>query len=228
MTPEQIRASRKNLGLSQAKLSTRIGVTQTTISNWESGKTSPSAAQVTALQKELGEGKAKASKVATAPDAYGEWLSNVRIEQSLSRSEGMHVSGQRVGGLELAAITAFEVPPRTRLQRFKKIVLQDVDPTLSTSASLCRIGRMAVGTTQTNSMAFRPQDLPLEDVVARIHVVAGNNSTNRHSALAGAGSRTQDNRHPGWLGDVDGLGRRNDLLVTYQERPPGRGPAQAA
>lgn len=38
MTPEELRARRKTLGLSQVKLAEALGVTQHTISRWEEGK----------------------------------------------------------------------------------------------------------------------------------------------------------------------------------------------
>ena len=38
MTPEELKARRKQLGLSQSKLAEVLGVTQHTISRWEEGK----------------------------------------------------------------------------------------------------------------------------------------------------------------------------------------------
>lgn len=49
----EVRSVRKKLGLSQEKLAEKLGVTRNTISRWESGKVSPTADNLIALNRLL-------------------------------------------------------------------------------------------------------------------------------------------------------------------------------
>lgn len=92
--PEEIRARRKNLGLSQATVGRRLGVRQATISFWESGKRSPTDEQAALLVTVLGsEGTPELGDVSAARQAFGEWLSSTRLERKLSRSDLASMSG---------------------------------------------------------------------------------------------------------------------------------------
>lgn len=53
MTPEDLRARRKALGLSQQKLAEALGVTQHTVSRWEEGKMKLSAPRSLWLDVEM-------------------------------------------------------------------------------------------------------------------------------------------------------------------------------
>jgi transcriptional regulator with XRE-family HTH domain len=86
MTPQEIRSNRKRLGLSQAELGERVGVSQVTVSNWERGKTAPGPVDVAALEKLFAAGGDKL--VSDTPEArYGDWVTEARRAQGLSRKE---------------------------------------------------------------------------------------------------------------------------------------------
>lgn len=53
MTPEEIKAARQRLGLTQAKFAERLGTRQATVSDWESGKHPISRAFVLSIQNLL-------------------------------------------------------------------------------------------------------------------------------------------------------------------------------
>ena len=50
MTPDQVRESRRELGLSQADLAELIGVSPRTVKYWESGQRSPRRVAVKRIQ----------------------------------------------------------------------------------------------------------------------------------------------------------------------------------
>ena len=51
MTPDEIIEKREALGLTQAQLAHRIGVSHTTVWRWEAGQSSPSRLAETAIRK---------------------------------------------------------------------------------------------------------------------------------------------------------------------------------
>jgi DNA-binding transcriptional regulator YiaG len=51
MSPQMIRGLRKRLSLSQHQFALRIGVTVTTVSNWENDRAFPQPQHVVALEK---------------------------------------------------------------------------------------------------------------------------------------------------------------------------------
>lgn len=95
LKPQDIRTERIVLGLSQATLAERLGVTQATISNWESGKSSPSETQVALLSEFLGVKKPRGRKEisSAAETGYGDWLSATRIAKGLTRAQLAAKSG---------------------------------------------------------------------------------------------------------------------------------------
>jgi transcriptional regulator with XRE-family HTH domain len=115
MTPEQIRELRMDRGLNQAILAGKVGVTQPTISNWESGKTSPSDRQIHLLRDVLGTGD-----LSTAPAQYGEWLSSTRIEKGLSRNElaaKSNVSAPQIFNIETGSTANPRATTRKKLEK---------------------------------------------------------------------------------------------------------------
>jgi transcriptional regulator with XRE-family HTH domain len=122
LAPEQIRARRTALGLSQGSLAESVGVTQGTISNWESGRSAPSEEQVALLRDAL------SAVSASEPDdgagssngRYGDWLSASRIEQGLSRTElaaRSGVSAPQIWNIETGATGNPRASTRTKLER---------------------------------------------------------------------------------------------------------------
>jgi DNA-binding transcriptional regulator YiaG len=51
MTPQQIKAIRKRLGLTQQKLADMIAASQVTVARWETGVNEPKGAYLKALQE---------------------------------------------------------------------------------------------------------------------------------------------------------------------------------
>jgi transcriptional regulator with XRE-family HTH domain len=86
LKPERIRIDRTSLGLSQARVAEVLGVTQATISNWESGKSRPSGDQAALLRKTLKPERRHGSD-SSAAAGYGDWLSGARIEAGLTRAQ---------------------------------------------------------------------------------------------------------------------------------------------
>jgi transcriptional regulator with XRE-family HTH domain len=121
MTPEQLRARRTTLGLSQASLGGSVGVTQATISNWESGRSSPSGEQVAALRDVLGTVPPGGQSAGAAPSdgGYGDWLSAARVEQGLSRAElaaRSGVSAPQIWNIETGATGNPRASTRAKLE----------------------------------------------------------------------------------------------------------------
>lgn len=77
------------MGLSQGKLGEQLHVNQVTISNWETGKSSPRGPQAVALSALLGGiGPGAPGDLSSSPEAkYGDWLSAKRNAMGLTRSQ---------------------------------------------------------------------------------------------------------------------------------------------
>jgi transcriptional regulator with XRE-family HTH domain len=120
ITPEQIRARRTALGLSQEALGKQIGVTQGTISNWESGKVSPSSEQAGALAGVIGPASQERSERATDQETrYGDWLAQTRVEKGLSRAVLAAMSGisaQQISNIETEVTANPRASTRKKLE----------------------------------------------------------------------------------------------------------------
>lgn len=122
MKPEQIRRRRTAQGLSQAEVARSLRVTQPTISNWESGRTTPSTDQVKVLRGLLGS-PSRSATAEQAPDssaAYGDWLSATRIGQGLSRAElaaRSGVSAPQIFNIETGRTQSPRQSTQERLER---------------------------------------------------------------------------------------------------------------
>lgn len=97
MDPDDIRAARRALGLTQSALAAKVGVHQVRISNWESGKSVPSVEQSAALRAELG--PSALDDVSAISGGYGDWISDQRIRQGLSRADLAAKAGISVPGI---------------------------------------------------------------------------------------------------------------------------------
>lgn len=119
LSPEQLRRARTSLGLSQAAVAAELGVTQTTISNWESGRTAPSDVQAGRVHTLL-RGNAGPPPPAVDDSGYGDWLSATRLEQGLSRAElaaRSGVSAQQISNIETGATANPRVSTRRKLEQ---------------------------------------------------------------------------------------------------------------
>jgi transcriptional regulator with XRE-family HTH domain len=113
VTPAEIRSLRLGLGLSQKALAGELGVTQPTISNWESGRTSPSREQ----EERLGEVLGRPAGAGAAPGTnYGEWFNAVRVAKGLTRPDLAAASG--VSAIQVYNIeTGWTENPRESTQK---------------------------------------------------------------------------------------------------------------
>lgn len=96
---ERVRRARIRNAWTQAELAEKLEVSAATISNWETGKIVPTAAQKGKLKVVLGllaRGSTKESEVGRideGPAAFGVWLTRTRLERNLSVSELAVASG---------------------------------------------------------------------------------------------------------------------------------------
>jgi transcriptional regulator with XRE-family HTH domain len=86
-----MRDARIRAGLSQAELGDKLGVSQMTISNWETGRTSPPAEQKGVLNTILGLNQIDSESAQASPVAA--WLSKTRLKLGWSVPELAEKSG---------------------------------------------------------------------------------------------------------------------------------------
>lgn len=83
---DAIRAARKQNALTQKELADKLGLTQATVSNWETGKLEPDSTAQQKLKSILGDGifSDGARAVAGEASVLAAWLSKVRQEKGLT------------------------------------------------------------------------------------------------------------------------------------------------
>ena len=91
MSPKRIRELRVRAGLSQGELAEKIGVSQVTISNWETKRSAPRKEQSAKLGRILGLGLPEEGGANPSPIAA--WVSKSRISKGLSVPELAERSG---------------------------------------------------------------------------------------------------------------------------------------
>ena len=105
---ERMRRARIQTAWTQAELGERVGVTGTTIGNWEKGKTVPERPQKDQIRSILGIGRTgpkssgaavpeaaedQAEAAPAGPSAFGTWLNRTRVDKHLSVGELAQQSG---------------------------------------------------------------------------------------------------------------------------------------
>jgi transcriptional regulator with XRE-family HTH domain len=109
ITGKQIKEARIQAGLTQKEVADRLSVSQPTITNWEQGRTVPSAEKAKALTKFLdlpGSGPsagAGSDRRPTEVSAFGVWLQRARSKKNLTIPElatRSGVSGQQIYNIE--------------------------------------------------------------------------------------------------------------------------------
>src|SRR2546425_10351748 len=81
----KIRLGREQNGLSQNELASKLGISQGTVSNWETGKAQPDAGQLKRLKSILGPeifSEQWTPGVLEGPSIVGAWLSKARQKRS--------------------------------------------------------------------------------------------------------------------------------------------------
>lgn len=86
MDANEIRTRRASLGITQAELARRIGVTQPTISNWEAGRVIPRSTERARIESALPAVVLPADAAPTVA-TYGAWVAERRAALRLSRAE---------------------------------------------------------------------------------------------------------------------------------------------
>jgi len=86
----KIRLGREQNGLSQNELASKLGISQGTVSNWETGKAQPDAGQLKRLKSILGPeifSEQWTPGVLEGPSIVGAWLSKARQKSGLTQQE---------------------------------------------------------------------------------------------------------------------------------------------
>jgi len=119
---ESIRAARKRNALSQAELSEKLGVTQATISNWESGKGEPDSPTKGKLESILGgiELAGSDSDSSEGTTVVAAWLSRARQEAGLTFGQIAEKSGLSVYTLYNLEAGRAQNPHRRTIERLEK------------------------------------------------------------------------------------------------------------
>jgi transcriptional regulator with XRE-family HTH domain len=144
VTGEEIRGARKSLGLSQADLGERVGVTQGTISSWETERVVTPPEQLAALTGIFDRG---APAAAPSPSqAYGDWVREKRESVGLSREQlaaASGVSSVQIFNIETGRTTSPRPSTRTSIER---VLNESAPPALveavEQSAEIQGVGRM--------------------------------------------------------------------------------------
>lgn len=133
LKPDEIRTSRIEAGLTQAELAERFGVSQTTISSWETGKGIPSDEDLKVLghillpdvgRQRPAEGEAPES---TSLQQYGDWIAAARAKKNFTRAQ----LAQRAG-VSVPAVYSIETGrtnPRASTRRKLELALAEKPPT---------------------------------------------------------------------------------------------------
>jgi transcriptional regulator with XRE-family HTH domain len=128
---QAIKNARLREAWSQAKLAERLGVTQTLVSFWENGKTVPSAAHQTLLERLLGIGSGRdAGREDEGPDqrsAFAAWLLRTRQAKEMSVPELAAASGLSPLALYRIESGQTESPRQSTIARIEKALGSKVD-----------------------------------------------------------------------------------------------------
>jgi transcriptional regulator with XRE-family HTH domain len=137
MDGPEIKRRRKSVGLTQAALAEKVGVTQGTISAWETGLVSPSRERVEALQRALSEG---ASIAGSSPSHdYGEWLRGRREAAEKTREDLAAAAG--VSAIQIYNIETGRT--RSALERaLNEQALRELVQAVEENAEIQGVGRL--------------------------------------------------------------------------------------
>lgn len=121
---ERVRALRKSEGLTLAKFGEMIGISNPSVSNIESGKTSPSKQTVLAICREFGVSEA------WLRDGAGEMLVRQSADEQLQRLAGGLMSESSESFRRRFITALLELPPESwpAVERFLQRLLQSSQP----------------------------------------------------------------------------------------------------
>jgi transcriptional regulator with XRE-family HTH domain len=143
MGPE-IKTKRKRAGLSQAALAEQVGVTQGTVSSWETGRAVPRRAQLRQLDRVF---SGELAAVPTTPSQdYGEWVRARREGAPLTREQlagASGVSAIQIYNIETGRTTNPRAKTRTALERaLNQPAPEELVQAVEESAEIRGVGRM--------------------------------------------------------------------------------------
>jgi transcriptional regulator with XRE-family HTH domain len=136
-TAERIKRNRIKVGWTQRDLAEKVGVSQMTISNWESGRAHPSLKHKTQLFSLLGvpepEQKSSTEKSGVelseaGPSAVSAWLTKTRLERKMSvpeLSETADVTAAQIYNIESGRTTN---PRRSTIKKLENALHQLLPP----------------------------------------------------------------------------------------------------
>lgn len=133
---KRLRRARLDQGVAQGTLAKKLGVSQGTVSNWETGKGKPSEAEIGRIEKIIGQfnnpahkGGPSSKEDATADGrAFGDWLRSARETAEMSAHELAEASGVsqvQIYNLETGRSTNPRAATRKRLERALKATVPD-------------------------------------------------------------------------------------------------------
>lgn len=141
---KNLREARRRSGIPQGELGGKVGVTQTTISNWERGKGQPSASQKRQLRIILDLDGTSDETVDASPLAA--WLSKQRMEKKWSIPELAHEAGltpPAIYRIESGVTRNLRAVTREKLERALGIsVSPDVAITVKKDAEVKGLGSL--------------------------------------------------------------------------------------
>ncbi|MCY1033969.1 helix-turn-helix domain-containing protein [Corallococcus sp. BB11-1] len=124
---KRIRRARLQSNRSQAFVAEKLKVTQTTISNWEKGKTEPDEGELKKLERHLGgivspsKSQSETESAATeGPSPFGAWLSKSRLNKDLSVAELSNASGVSIPTIYGIEAGRIENPRTETIRKFEK------------------------------------------------------------------------------------------------------------
>ncbi|MFG5411439.1 helix-turn-helix domain-containing protein [Piscinibacter sakaiensis] len=134
---EQIRRRRILVGWSQSELAAKVGVSQMTVSNWESGKSQVRPEQKKAIYGLLGVGASQdctsreddlEEGVELGASAVGSWLTKSRLERGMSIPELSAASGVTAAQLYNIESGRTTNPRESTIQRIEKALGEALPP----------------------------------------------------------------------------------------------------
>lgn len=157
ITGPEVRAWRERGGVTQMELARRLGVTQTTISNWEVGRVRPRRQEAERLAALLSE---ESEATGSPRNAYGNWVAERRSAMGLTRAE--LAARARISLMQIYNIeTGRTANPREQTRQAISRALAEAPPPAIASAVKAEVEIVGVGDL-TDFNPYDREDIPAE------------------------------------------------------------------